>query len=625
MFKQNLFKHLLSILAVASITSFAGVGVSYAAASAMSMPIDINDEAMVKLCKEKGTVIKDSGMCQCSDEFPIWNAGKGCVAGSLDEAKTLCNSSGGEWSPELASCDCKKENTQFNNKGCVCKDGYKLEGAESLAEEKARCVVGENSEAGSTETPTGSDPVGAATGIKIATKSFNDARFSYVRRDLDETIATIRDVVSNAITNTNNIAALQSGKQTRPDDNHACAEGKTCLLVTDTSGIRNWYEIIDCNESAFLANVGSDYGFGNSGYYGGYTNGSTEYRACTESNANCGENQWMRSFAKGVVYGEARAVQISNSEGTIVTLPQNVQSGNVCVCRATGYRVKNGDTYGALQPISTDAWVVNRNHANTDQACLLYCAFDGDSQSGSGIDVPYYKSISNTCGGGGASVANMCTIDPWFASIASLQSVPTSAVGYNENNYGMTGYETGLCQNSTGVIGTWCNTDNSSTSATGNVEYSWCNNHDVDGIPGACQANSWVVRLSMTSSAIGGANNPELYGRAYCLNKDVTGVAAGTLFTESEVIGTKDFSGYPVEGEWPNGGENGGQLACVCQLKGYKNQTATSMTTVSNSKYLYTGQTNGKCLQTCQSVCANYFATNPTNALIQELAGDCPL
>ena len=380
MFKQNLFKHLLSILAVASITSFAGVGVSYAEGDD-AVPAEVGDP-------EENTA----------------------------EQKEKCEKSGGTWADGV--CQCKKANTVEKDGMCVCKDGYKLDGAESLGEENAKCVVDENTGTGSTETQTGSDPVGAATGIKIATKSFNDARFSYVRRDLDETIATIRDVVSNAITNTNNIAALQSGKQTRPDDNHACETGKTCLLVTDTSGIRNWYEIIDCNKNAFLANVGSDYGFGNSGYYGGYTNGSTGYRACTESNANCGENQWMRSFAKGVVYGEARAVQISNSEGAIVTLPQNVQSGNVCVCRATGYRVKNGDTYGALQPISTDAWVVNRNQANTDQACLHNCSFDGDSQSGSGIDVPYYAYISNTCMAS-ASEAQMCRYHEFFNTVVS--------------------------------------------------------------------------------------------------------------------------------------------------------------------------------------------------------------
>lgn len=466
--------------------------------------------------------------------------------------------------------------------------------------------VDENAGTGSTETPTGSDPVGAATGIKIATKSFNDARFSYVRRDLDNTIATIRDVVSNAITNTNNIAALQSGKQTRPDDNHACPAGKTCLLVTDTSGIRNWYEIIDCNESAFLANVGSDYGFGNSGYYGGYTNGSTGYRACTESNANCGENQWMRSFANGVVYGEARAVQISNSEGTIVTLPQNVQSGNVCVCRATGYRVKNGDTYGALQPIYTDAWVVYRNHANTDQACLHNCAFDGDSQSGSGIDVPYYASISNTCVGGGASVANMCTIDPWFASIVTTNP-QTAVIGYDGNNGD---WNTGICgtaaQGSADYL--WCKNSNAANST---VETSWCWDD------GSCAPNSWIVNYSdVNASLTGGANNPKLYGRAYCTDMDTTNVASGTLLNGTE-IGNKILQGYDSDA-------NGG-LACVCQVQKYKNAADTTMTDVQNPKYIYTGITYAKCYEFCQSVCANYFKDNADNSLLRDLSGTCPL
>ena len=44
-----------------------------------------------------------------------------------------------------------------------------------------------------------------------------------------------------------------------------------------------------------------------------------------------------------------------------------------------------------------------------------------------------------------------------------------------------------------------------------------------------------------------------------------------------------------------------GELACVCQLQGYKNASATTMTTIQNpTKYVYSGMKNGKCLQMCQ-------------------------
>ncbi len=86
----------------------------------------------------------------------------------------------------------------------------------------------------------------ATNAIKIATTAYNSARFSPVVNDLNSTIATIRDVVTNTINQTKAIADLQATKQTRPDEN--CPAGKKCLLVeTEENGVivPHWYEIIE--------------------------------------------------------------------------------------------------------------------------------------------------------------------------------------------------------------------------------------------------------------------------------------------------------------------------------------------------------------------------------------------
>jgi hypothetical protein len=82
--------------------------------------------------------------------------------------------------------------------------------------------------------------------IKIATTAYNTAQFSPVMTDLNSTIATIRDVVTNTINQTKAIADLQAKKQTRPDEQ--CPAGKKCLLVEDNDGVPHWYEIIEAPE-----------------------------------------------------------------------------------------------------------------------------------------------------------------------------------------------------------------------------------------------------------------------------------------------------------------------------------------------------------------------------------------
>ncbi len=84
---------------------------------------------------------------------------------------------------------------------------------------------------------------------KIATTAYNSARFNPVQTELNNTIATIRDIVTNTINQTAAIASLQADKQTRPED--ACPAGKKCLLVeTEENGVivPHWFPIIEAPE-----------------------------------------------------------------------------------------------------------------------------------------------------------------------------------------------------------------------------------------------------------------------------------------------------------------------------------------------------------------------------------------
>ncbi len=436
--------------------------------------------------------------------------------------------------------------------------------------------------------------------IVIATKKYNENVFAPVSQTLAGLRSNISDIVDDVYAQATDIADLNSQKQTRPAT--GCPAGKKCLLVKTPAGQNAWYEIADCGEDMFLSNVGSNITFGGT-YYGGYKDGSTAERACAASGANCANNGWMRSFANGVVYGEAIRLSVAQSTGTVVELPSNIQNdpnGRNCLCRATGYRLKNGNSYGSMVSVTTDKWYVSHGMGYSGSTCQHNCAFDGDQQPDGGIDVPYYAAISNTCGGSVASAA-MCTYNRWFASIIQ-ENLTTGVIGYDGNNGD---HNTGLCANPSGTDATWCA---SSSTAHSTVETSWCNN---DGTQ--CYPNSWIVNYSMNASATEGANNPKLYGRAFCTDMSTAGMVAGTLLTASQ-IGTKSIEGYSRDSD---------SLACVCQVQGYKNASASNMTSV-QSNYIYVDK-NGKCHEYCQNYCANYFKNNPHNDLIRELAGTCPL
>ena len=94
-----------------------------------------------------------------------------------------------------------------------------------------------------TNQGTGEFIAGPVVGIRIATTAYNAARFNPVQTDLDNAVATIREIVTKTINQTAAIASLQADKQTRPED--ACPAGKKCLLVEDNNGKPHWFPIIE--------------------------------------------------------------------------------------------------------------------------------------------------------------------------------------------------------------------------------------------------------------------------------------------------------------------------------------------------------------------------------------------
>ncbi|MBQ9540017.1 MAG: hypothetical protein IJU89_01170 [Alphaproteobacteria bacterium] len=100
-----------------------------------------------------------------------------------------------------------------------------------------------------TNQGTGEFIAGPEVSIRIATTAYNTARFNSVQTDLNNAVATIRDIVTKTINQTAAIASLQADKQTRPED--ACPAGKKCLLVeTEENGVivPHWFPIIEAPE-----------------------------------------------------------------------------------------------------------------------------------------------------------------------------------------------------------------------------------------------------------------------------------------------------------------------------------------------------------------------------------------
>ena len=185
--------------------------------------------------------------------------------------------------------------------------------------------------------------------IKIATTAYNSARFSPVVTELNDTIATIRSVVTNTINQTKAIADLQATKQTRP--NETCPAGKKCLLVEDNDGTPHWYEIIE-----------NAYGLPN-----GYT--ALEY---VTFNAT-------QSLDTGFTPNQNSEIRIKYSTNTIdswiygtgSTNPRiTLYSSNAGNQRFGNVYVPSVDTYGSRGAIHTD--IQNKSGLNHDGTLLNY-------------------------------------------------------------------------------------------------------------------------------------------------------------------------------------------------------------------------------------------------------------
>lgn len=235
--------------------------------------------------------------------------------------------------------------------------------------------------------------------IKIATTKFVEGEFEPVETKLAAAIDIVDDVVENTIAQASDINDLQADKQTRPAV--GCPDGKKCLLVKDANQNNKWYEIIDCDVVLpFTSLVGS----GNNGQN---FNGQ-QGKACTSGyysnieapSVACQNNEWASVYENVVLYGTARAVNISESAGSIVRLPDNVQSGNVCVCNLGAYALVttwNGrnSVFASRVSVSTDKWLVTGSlNGTTSTDCSTVCAFYTQDQARSA----YVSSVANTCG-----------------------------------------------------------------------------------------------------------------------------------------------------------------------------------------------------------------------------------
>jgi len=457
--------------------------------------------------------------------------------------------------------------------------------------------------------------------IKVSTKASTSRREAGV----ESRLGNLRDMINHLITRTQSSAVdintLDSGKQTRPADEATddCQAGDTCLLIKDVSGANHWYRIETCNENDFLADVGNIIKSYNGSTWNGVTHGTniagTDSGMCSYSGVNCANNEWVRSYTSGAVFGKAKRVAIAQrSTGTIVSLSGNLESsGNVCVCQVTGYAVGSNPDAGYQTKQTFDAgnrWVVAGQMSfsdMTDADCVSMCANAGtdsvwDQANQQSAVANYCDALSSSCNGT-VSVATMCNYNRWFDSI--LVDEPMDGNAGWTHAYGGANVPQQLCDGATGVDATWCNTE-SDVAGHNN----WAINTFVAKLP--------TVTATSAEIAQGDANYPVLYGRAYCTDMNVATPALSVL-DESE-IGTK----YPEGIKTDSNGQNTDALACVCQLQGYKNNAASTMTTINNSKYIYTGWSEVKCYQLCQAQCADLFiTTSATNGIIRELADSC--
>lgn len=390
--------------------------------------------------------------------------------------------------------------------------------------------------------------------IKLATKASVETRAVAVENRLSDVRNVINDLVTRMQTNSAGIGTLQSGKQTRPAS--TCPADKKCLLVKDIAGQNNWYEITDCNENAFLSNVGvqSAHGIGPGEPYGMGTSSGDQLMCRTQNvsmNIGCAANEWVRGYANGLVYGVSRRVAIGNmTAGSVVQLPNGVATGDVCVCRATRYRLWDSGTSSLGDSVSIDTgdWQV-AGVAYTDERCLLDCGELNYYQYNDVVN--YYASISNDCFAG-SSDATMCYTYPFLGDVSNLFPDGNSSV-----EHGVTG---GVRVDGT-QWGAGCGNDNTLTD-TGHCG------------TGTDNRGTWVTRYYTGNSSGSDTELGYIYGYGRYANVPA-GTAVGSVIDVSLNAMSTTFSN---------------QNAIVCVVKGFKRASATSETvlaTASNSAKVF--------------------------------------
>ena len=398
--------------------------------------------------------------------------------------------------------------------------------------------------------------------IKLATTKMTETRMAAVENRLTGVRNKINTLITQMQTNSNGIGNLQTEKQTRP--NASCPVDKKCLLVKDRDNNDNWYEITDCDEHAVLGNVGTTNSNVNNPIYGpgepyGYSPVDTSYtgdrlmcRTALNSVVGCQSGEWVSAYNMDdqripdkIIFGTARRVAIAEtSKGDIVTLPNNVQSGEVCVCKATRYRLYDTDTsaFGDSEPITTDQWVV-AGFADTDENCLIQCGNDYTNYKQN-----YYVSISNTCSAA-ASEAQMCRYYPFFGTVASL----VGATGYTMSGGGSYAYGS---VREDGTTWAGCNSSDTGPSV---IDTGHCGT-------GADNRGTWVTKY------YSGSNQTDLVGYIYGFGGYVN-VPEGTAVDSVIDVNVNDVATTL-----------NGQNAAVCVIKGYKADGDASDTNLTTTK-----------------------------------------
>lgn len=249
--------------------------------------------------------------------------------------------------------------------------------------------------------------------IKLATGKSTETRMAAVENRLTGVRNTINGLITQMQTNTSNVGTLQSDKQTRPDDivdtTKQCPSGKKCLLVYDRAGDENWYEIKDCNEDAFLSDVGNAVGDGVCGDSG---------FAASDIGCTATEN-WVSTYDGGAVFGVAKSVSVTEGQGQIVTLDGVSTTGRQCACRITGYNPKDqSEIYTGAVSVTTSKWLLTgvMENYDTDAACVAACARAGREGLVFNGAAAYYQNVGNDCYGS-ASNATACNYHAFMSEL----------------------------------------------------------------------------------------------------------------------------------------------------------------------------------------------------------------